>query len=139
MFNLSNNAVPPVQFASDLDRMLSLLASVADPKASAERLQELNTAVQEAQVVIDGAAAVKAEIDLARGAVEQDKIDASKRLADERSAFASECEERLLGVALREGEAKAALAEAQASRDEAAKIEKEIRGRLDRLNKAAAA
>ena len=82
MFNLSNNAVPPVQFASDLDRMLSLLASVADPKASAERLQELNTAVQEAQVVIDGAAAVKAEIDLARGAVEQDKIDASKRLAD---------------------------------------------------------
>ena len=47
--------------------------------------------------------------------------------------------QRLLGVALREGEAKAALAEAQASRDEASKIEKEIRGRLDRLNKAAAA
>jgi hypothetical protein len=135
---LSLNNLNPPAISNDFDRLVALLAFVGDSKACAKRISEIQKSTNEALEVIGKANEIAAERSQQQEAIKAERAEHEKQIADDRAAFAKECAQREQVISNREGELAKMLAEAQAARDEAAKITEDLRLRLERVRAAAA-
>jgi hypothetical protein len=124
---------PPPAVQSDLDRLMTLIQFVTDPKACAARLGEIMAQAGDASEVIANADKVKAEIAADRDALAAERDQHAKQLAADRKAFETQCNLRDQTINARAKETERLNADAKAARDEATRITADLNARLERV------
>jgi len=136
MFSLQPDQ--PIGDQSELGKLLSLINFISDKDAVAARIVEIKKTADESATIIDTAQAVKAEIEKARDAALAECAQREDQLAADRAAFESNCTARADAINEQAAEIARLNQEAQAERDEAAKITSDLKLRLERVKAAAA-
>jgi hypothetical protein len=133
MISLAFNSPPAPHVQSDLDRLMTLIQFVTDPKACAARLGEIMAQAGDASEVIANADKVKAEIAADRAALAAERDKQAKQIAADRATFENMCNHRDQQINARAKAAERLNAEAQTARDEATRITADLNARLERV------
>jgi hypothetical protein len=138
---VSDAPIPDFISPADINRLMNLIAVMADPKASQTMLEQLGAARDQAQVKIDEAAIEAARIETAERQhnerLKRERDEHASALAVAQTAFEEKCANREKVLHYQEEDVLAAKREAEKLMKEAQAAKADIERRLETIRGAA--